>query len=395
MFKSFVLATVSLTFLCNVYSQDVTSFGTINYPVNFNNSETEDLSFLNEDLERYNYFCTSEFHRSELAITQYKKFIKYLVENKSLDKLVMERPYSYGYLLTKYLKTGDTTILRKATEEFWSFDKFNRNDDVSHDAFSLFRWLYQYLSEQNATLEVVGVDLNQSLHGTIELYTILHILDEYQLSDLFPKTYEMLQELEKLEKPALGKLKSWLSDFKDEFRVSEDIIQEKLKADYTHFSQTIISIDDLLIYGNGSKKGKKHREETMVRNFKNQVAPEDIVYAQFGAGHIAIGELPNFVGFMSMLQKEPKYANRTLSISLHCMKCRLGESTNAYKPYLLFEDGSGYWWNDDAYTLSDAEEKKKALIDPLDRVDMAIDFRNAIAPFDYVKNRFQYLIIFF
>ncbi|MEQ9405758.1 MAG: hypothetical protein RIM99_19360 [Cyclobacteriaceae bacterium] len=394
MLKIFTFIAV-LFFVLSGLSQEKTSWGTINYPVDVESMETGDLSFLNSDLENYNYFCTSEFHRSELAIAQYKKFIKYLIENKGLDKLVMERPYAYGYLITKYLQSGDTILLRAATDEFWSFDKFKMEDEVSHDAFSLFSWLYQYLQERNETIEVVGIDVNQSLHGTIELYTLLSLVDSYDISDFFPKTYQQLQELENLDKPALGKLKSWLYDFKEEFKSGERDIKEKLEKDFTHFQQTIIAIDDLLIYGNGSRKGKKHREETMVRNFKNQVAPEDVIYAQFGAGHIAIGELPNFSGFMAMLQKEDDYANRTLSISIHCIKCQLGESTTAFKPYILFEDGSGYWWSDSAYTLNEAGEEKKMLIDQLNQTDMAIDFRDATKPFDYVKNRFQYVIILF
>ncbi|MEO1054152.1 MAG: hypothetical protein AAFX87_26170 [Bacteroidota bacterium] len=164
-----------------------------------------------------------------------------------------------------------------------------------------------------------------------------------------------------------------------------------------YLEQIALAVHDVLIYGNGdSKKARLHREKTMVRNFKLQVRPDDIVYAQFGAGHIAIGDAPYFRGFMAMVLKDPQYKGRTLSIGVNCYRCQLGTSTTAYKPYQLNDDGSGYRWNDRAYHLDvDNAEQKQTLIESLGKQSTAIDMRQAKPPFDKVKEQFQYVLVMF
>ena len=175
----FLVSTVLAHALC---AQSFESLKT--YPFNIDQDNPSGLSWLKNDLETYNYICTSEFHRTELAIEQYRQFLLFLMDNGGVDKLVMERPYSYGLWLSEYLKTGDEFYLKIATERFWSFDKFRKEDKIAHDSSELFRWLYSTLKEKDLSIKVVGIDLDENRHGSLELWSLMHLIEKHEMASL-------------------------------------------------------------------------------------------------------------------------------------------------------------------------------------------------------------------
>ncbi|MEO1054153.1 MAG: hypothetical protein AAFX87_26175 [Bacteroidota bacterium] len=228
----FIILSIFVISSTACFAQEKTQWGTVHYKADIRNADPEELSFLYRDLDQFNYFCASEFHRSEAAITQYKKFITYLSLKKGLDKLVMERPYAYGYLVSQYLATGDTTILKIATDTFWSFDKFGRKDEVSHDAYGLFKWLYEFMHKNDMSIKVVGVDLNQALHGTVELAAMQYLIEKHQVQAYFKQSYQALAKLAQSEKPSFGKLKKWVTQFDSELAEGAAAVKEKLGDEY-------------------------------------------------------------------------------------------------------------------------------------------------------------------
>ncbi|MEL6537457.1 MAG: hypothetical protein AAFQ98_18695, partial [Bacteroidota bacterium] len=182
----FIIILLFSTSSFQLLAQDIGKWNEVHFPFTLASAAPEDWDFLKEDLQRYNYICSGEHHRSELAIQQYKTIIPFIDQNKGLDKLVMERPYAYGFLLNRYLRTGDEKLLRAATDKFWTFDKMHIDSPITHDSFSFFQWLYQYTQRQNSDLEIVGIDLNQGGHGAVEIFTLKYLIDDHEAQTLFP-----------------------------------------------------------------------------------------------------------------------------------------------------------------------------------------------------------------
>ena len=387
----FLVSTVLAHALC---AQSFESLKT--YPFNIDQDNPSGLSWLKNDLETYNYICTSEFHRTELAIEQYRQFLLFLMDNGGVDKLVMERPFTYGLWLTKYLNTGDEFYLKMTTERFWSFDKFRKKDKIAHDSFELFQWLYHTLKEKDLSITVVGIDLDENRHGSLELWSLMHLIEKHEMASLFPNSIQQLELLvSKEDENSIGTLKKWMANFEKEYSPQKALIQQKMNGE-TVFENTVQSLKDVVVYGNGnSQSARDYRESVMLRNFKREVNPTDRIYAQFGAGHIANDKLSNgYTGFMSMLQKDPIYANRTLAITIHCINCRVSKNTDANIPYRLEEEGSGYYTNDGAYFLPD-NDTRHLLFKHLGHQSTAIDLRSATGNMDDLDQIFQWMIILF
>ncbi|MEQ9008543.1 MAG: hypothetical protein RLP12_11700 [Ekhidna sp.] len=366
------------------------------HPFEIDADKPEALEWLSEDLNRYNFICTSEFHRTELAIAQYKQFISFLLDNGGLDKLVMERPYAYGVWLTRYLETGDETYLKVATDRFWSFDKFRKEDKVAHDAYGLFNWLYAMLIENNKSLEVVVIDLDENRHASLELWSMLHFIEKYQLHDHFPGSTPTLHEMvTKEDENSIASLKKWMKHFETEYSLKREVISNSMGADFELFDRIVQSLRDVCEYGNGnSQSSRDYREAVMLRNFRREVAPTDRVYAQFGFGHIATAPLSNkYTGFMAMLQDDAPYAGRTLAINIHCIACRVSTIPDAYIPYRQKEDGN-YYYSDAAYSIADGD-LRHALFKHVSNQSTAIDVRTAEGALKDLENQFQWMILLF
>ena len=104
------------------------SDGLVVYPFNINSTDPHELSYLDSIIQPYNIFGVAEYHWSETTLKEEKKFITYLAKIKGLDKIVIERPYAYGYWINEYLDTGDTVLLKTVTDKFWTFDYYRKKD---------------------------------------------------------------------------------------------------------------------------------------------------------------------------------------------------------------------------------------------------------------------------
>jgi len=353
----------------------------------------ETLSFLDTEVSKYNFFSANEFHRSAMALKQKKAFIKYLSDNKGLDKLVIEFPYTYGYWINQFLSNGDTTLLRKVTNTQWAYDKFKENLEVSHDSYSFFTWLREFKLSKNINIEVVGIDLDQIHHASLGLWSVQQFLKKDQLKSIFENSNPDLDKLVEDETPNISKVEKWKEAFDKELSANDAKVKTILGTEYEHLKKILTSIDDDIAYESaGNKEEASVRENVLIRNFKREIAPTDIIYAQFGEGHLWLNEFHGMKNMMATINEDPKYKGLTLNIKVHCERCKLGESNTAYKPYKLRDDG-GYWWHDWIVTLSEEDHDK--LINALTSEPTVIDVRNAKENFSQLSELFQYIVVLF
>ncbi len=329
----------------NILAQELNTEGLIISPLEAEWPSPEALSFLDNELDKYNFFCANEYHRSAMALEQKKAFVTYLKENKGLDKLVIEFTYAYGYWVNKYLETGDTTLLRTVTNKAWSFDKFKKNLPISHDSYSFFKWLYAFNQQYEQGVRVYAIDLDEMNHATLELWSIKQFLLKDSLFEHFNISFPFLLKLVNSPKPNISKVENWKLMFTSELLTNESKVVEGLGAEYKEFNKILIGIDDVIERSNiKGNQISKQREKVLIRNFKREIEPTDIIYAQFGAGHLFlhksyIYEYTGYEFLMTAIEADLIYKGRALNIFIHCAECSLGTSRTAYKPYRLKENG--------------------------------------------------------
>ncbi len=381
----------------------VESFGIQPMPIDAPWPTPESLSFLDTELQNFNFFCASEFHRTEMALKQKKGFITYLSAKKGLDKLVIEFPYAYGYWINRYLESGDTTLLRTITDKHPTFDKSSRSKEITHNSYRFFRWLYAFNQSDKNNIKVVGVDLNESEKAAIELWSIQQFLLKDSLFISFGESYDMLEGMVSSEKVKFSVIKKWMSLFNAEFKSNKKSVQEVMGAEYKEFEKIRLGIEDAVEYHNrraSQRASRTYREQVLIRNFKREITPTDIIYAQFGAGHIFLGDsffsLRDKHDFMmTAINKDPKYANRTLSMEVH-FECDIKNDDKPCRPSVLA--GEYTWWHEGIAGLGLKKENEAThdkLISSLNRRNVAIDLRNAKEGLYPLSKLYQYLIIIF
>ncbi|MEL6537046.1 MAG: hypothetical protein AAFQ98_16615, partial [Bacteroidota bacterium] len=173
--------------------------------------------------------------------------------------------------------------------------------------------------------------------------------------------------------------------------------KETFGSDWDPLLKTLEGLEDHANYSTflSGKAEEQYREQVMRRNFKAHVAPEDIIYAQFGAGHIALTPVPYFTGFMSLLQEDPLFANRTLSMQLKCMGCRLGSDPKNSARFIPMEDGMGYTWFDSMFDMYTREEIRFQFLESLAGESTAIDLRTGVQALQITRLPYQYYIVQF
>lgn len=358
----------------------------------------EALSFL-DTINGYNFYSANEYHRSAMALKQKKAFVSYLKKEKGLDKLVIELPYAYGYWVNKYLETGDTILLHSVTSKWWAYDKLKKNLPISHDSYEFFKWLYSFNNNYDLGIKVVGIDLDEVQHGALELWSVYVLLKNYSIQKYFKKSYPQLEKIKNSDKPSLGSVKKWKKIFDIELKINEERVKKMLGLEYEDLIKINSGISDVIDrYERNDKDRRAHREGVLIRNFKREIKPSDIIYMQFGAGHLFLHnddlfEHRNFEYLMTAIEGTDIYTGRTLNIYVHCAECELGSNQTAYKPYRLNDNG-GYTSHPPIDGFKEVEFHIK-LDSLLNNQSSFLDLRNSKGTFSQLSKLFQVLIVVF
>lgn len=315
-----------LTLISFGQKSPLNSDGLAVYPFDIDSMDPQNLSYLDSIVEPYNIFGLAEYHWNETTLKESKKFITYLALTKGLDKIVIERPYAYGYWINKYLANGDTVLLKTVTDKFWSFD-YSRDKSVRYvNYYEYYKWLFHFKNKNQLTFDIIGIDLDQKLNGSLELWSIKQFIDKYNLSTSFPLSYPKMVQLCSEEQPKLSELKRWNKEFKEEFAVGKERINSLLAQEFVNFNKIAKGIDAIVKY---NKNNSVFRENNLVENFITEIDSTDIVYGQFGHIHIlrSSGDrhkpLKGFDGgFISKVESDPKFKSKVLSVYLLCKGCK-------------------------------------------------------------------------
>lgn len=129
-----------------------------------NDNDYSSFSLLDSVLPAYNVFFTGEnhqFRRSNYMLQL--KMLKYLHQKAGVKHLLLEFGYSRGWLVNRYVQTGDTTL-------------FSTLYDYSYREYSL---LYKGIYEYNQTLDsadritVSGIDIERSYTTPVKVLSLL------------------------------------------------------------------------------------------------------------------------------------------------------------------------------------------------------------------------------
>jgi len=367
-----ILVTVLSLLTLTSFGQQSTldSDGLVVYPFDIESTDPYNLAYLDSIIEPYNIFGLAEYHWNETTLKEEKKFLKYLSTRKSIDKIVIERPFTYSYWLNDYLSSGDTILLKSITDKVWRFDYWQKKDIRYVNYYEFYKWLYDFKKNNNLDFIMVGIDPTQSFDGSLELWSIKQFIDKYELSAYFPATYPLLEKLSNEEPPKSSELKKWAKKFDLEMKKSTHQIENKLKKDYQVFLKFSDGIEAVLHYRNG--RNSEFREPKMTKNFISEIKPTDIVYAQFGHPHLALtaGARYKGVGFMSDVVKSPNFESKVLSIYFLCKGCKGRGGLTGHRGIFT-------------------EEEYVKIYDSIEDESVLIDFRNAKNSFSDVKQYFQ------
>ncbi len=351
------------------------SDGLVVYPFNINSTDPAKLSYLDSIIQPYNIFGVAEYHWSETTLKEEKKFITYIAHAKGLDKIVIERPFAYGYWINEYLATGDTLLLKTVVDKYWVNDYYLKKTIRYLNYYEFYKWLYAFKKEKGLTFKVIGIDLDQTLNGSLELWSIKQFIERYSLSHYFVISYPELEKICLKPRPKFSELKKWHKTFKAELVESDKIVKNILKNDYVDFIKITKGIDAILNYG--KSMDAVFRENNMARNFIKEIDSTDIVYAQFGHLHLARGAGERYKvlngfngGFISKVENNSKFTSKVLSVYFLCKGCKVAGETTTHK---------GIFTQDEYDKIFDALDGKSALI----------DFRNAKNGFSDIHTYFQ------
>ncbi|MEL6847265.1 MAG: hypothetical protein AAFP92_02050, partial [Bacteroidota bacterium] len=103
----------------------------------------------------YEFFFTAEQHWKSINSQIQFSFLKYLYEKAGVRNLILEGGYSYGFLINRYLETGDKRLLRKVVNDL---------PVCPDNQMEMFRKVFQFNKGKAPAdkIRVSGIDLEHS-----------------------------------------------------------------------------------------------------------------------------------------------------------------------------------------------------------------------------------------
>ncbi|MEL6849553.1 MAG: hypothetical protein AAFP92_13620 [Bacteroidota bacterium] len=303
----------------------------------------EDFSIpmLDSVVPNYRFIFTAEEHWLKVNTRVQGLFLPYLHQQAGVRNLVVEGGYAYGWMINRFLETGDSLYLMRALYD---------PPTCPRNQARFFQDLYAYNQEQPETnrIRVVGIDYEKSGHLAIEC--LFHILPAKPLTagvrDKVRELMEMyVMEYEEREKELKRFFRQWYKEVQerkrayrrywgDEFPVFEMILENTLQG----FESPLLR-EFVYAYGD-----QKKREERMYDNFRllfkmGKFNPGGF-YAQFGGIHTELNPGINW-GYKTLAQRlnEERYSpvyQQVLTISKYFR--RLGRIYEKFPEEELFRN---------------------------------------------------------
>src|SRR5690606_1114328 len=197
---SFLSIFLSIASVLPLYGQFPTEGYNLNNP-----------TFLDSTVADYDIFLNSEVHLRQANGPRKKKMIEYLARKNSVDVIILERGYHFGYWVNCFLETGDSLLLKEYlnVNDFFS----TINGKVVDNEYKFYRWLRQFNLTNNLTIRVEALDVATLWDEKPIVWTFLKFTQRNpELKKQLPESVEKAQRF--MQKKNLGKFRmiNWVKD---------------------------------------------------------------------------------------------------------------------------------------------------------------------------------------
>lgn len=272
----------------------------------------ENPNFLDATVDDYDVFLMAEMHFRPENTHIRKKMIEYLAEQNSIDVIVVERSFDFGYWVTHYLETGDSLLLK----EFLTADDFfsTRNGVVVEDEYAFYTWLRQFNLDNNLSIEVVGIDLQAFWDDEPILWSFFKFIEQHpQLIEPLASSIQKAKKLQEQKNISTGNMLKWFGN------LEADVLESNIQD--TVFLNFVYNLKQSIPWARNNDIN--YRDAEIASNFLRYIAPGQKVFGTYGLTHVALknGERIGWDTFASVLNGHERLAGKILSVGLICMGC--------------------------------------------------------------------------
>lgn len=269
-------------------------------------------AFLDETVANYDVFFTAEMHWRKENNPRKMAMIKYLASKNSIDVIVVERSFDFGYWVNHYLETGDSLLLK----EFLEKDNFysTRKGVVLEDEYTFYTWLRNFNHENDLKIRVIGIDLAAFWRGKPLLWSFLTFMEmgsslAERYGALIPRTQDLLEK----NNVSVRAMRKWFNEV--------NAINNQIDVIDSNFQCFLLNLEQSIPWIKGNELN--YRDSQIAKNFLRYVKGGEKVYGQYGLTHVALenGERIGFDTFASVLNSNERYRNKILSVGLICIGC--------------------------------------------------------------------------
>lgn len=300
--KNIFLVVVGFCSILSVSKAQVNHYSTLNIE---NDNDFSGFEMLDTVVGKYSVFFTGENHRYTIGNSRTElKFLRYLNQKVGVTNYLLELGTSRGYLLNKYINTGDTLTLNclKATtgKKYLDFYKQLRaTNEKLPDSFKI---------------KVTGIDVERFADMPIAMLNYLLPLTpapkELELeADVIKTMFGYLLKRNEEQSEEKGQDKGYVDNYYTrsypyfyESKTSRLIIEhydslkpfykEWIGANFELFNNTINSLRKYFIYEGyeNTPYSIQYRENELFRNATEYIQshPGEKFYGQFGRCHISL-----------------------------------------------------------------------------------------------------------
>lgn len=284
----------------------------------------DSLEYFQSSLDQYKLFLIGEYHGQESNIKIEFTYLEYLNSENIYPKyLIDEEGPSFGYLLTKFIKTGDTTILEviNSSKERWGL-------------FNDFKKYYESLPNDKK-FAVIGVDVDRFYHVTHHAVRDILLAKEVDCKESdfeCKKLIYILNSFKLVVNPLLfgtKDLKNHLNEVSSLLKSKDSVVLRRHCEGNFLILKQIIAAYDLakerrrIFLHNESKEFRTKREWLMINNLYSIYLKDAsaICVGRFGSFHTLIN-LPkkqhhvyNDISMASILNNNNKFSLTNQKVS--------------------------------------------------------------------------------
>jgi len=287
-------------------------------------------TFLDSTISNYNIVFSSEIHWSKQNLKRRENLISYLANKNSLNKIVLEIGFIYGFWINKYMETGDTIFFKEFTDAYGFMN--SAGDDTNYtNTYNYYVKLRHLLKGKQ--VEFVGIDLEFAhTHPKSTLWSFIQLTKHYPQLKIYAESTKKASMLLLQNKVKGNDLKKWF------LRLKKELKKEKISNDV--FSRFIKNIDESIDFP--VLRGFIYREKIMYQNFLDMIDKSDKVYGQFGLSHIMLNNRKEMTKnrLATYLNQNQLFKDKILSIGLVCYDCQSADLPieTYYEPFLIKDE---------------------------------------------------------